>query len=319
MKSIKDLQISHPDATAIPMFLKIIDDIRHGNNVFLVGSAGTGKTSLAETVAYSIQGMLPQKSASQPFITLNCNQWTSPIEIIGGQTIEGYTEGALSRAWTTGKLLILDELPKLDPNTAGLLNDALAKTGLEEAIIFNGRQEPLKKHPDFGCIATGNTLGKGSSTSYVGNNQQDTSLLDRFSSCVYFISFNEALERKLIYPHLVTICIEIRNALIAYTQDEQQEVMSLRTMIHMQRIYETEMKALVGLTDSHGTPYEALEGGKTIVDALESYLAVMPKDKATHIRNVVQLEHFYNTYKDATHRTEFTAAFQKRYPTLPNA
>ena len=98
--------------------LKIIDGIVLGNNVMLIGCAGTGKTFLAEKVA-SVIGLDVE--------VINCNQFTSPIEINGGQTIEGYQEGKLIKAWSTGKLLILDELPKLDPNTTGILNEALAK------------------------------------------------------------------------------------------------------------------------------------------------------------------------------------------------
>ena len=119
VQAVKSKPVS-TDYKAIQYFEKIVDDILLKNNVFLYGGAGTGKTTIANLVAQFV-GLEVQ--------TINCSQWTSPIEIIGGQTIEGYQEGKLIEAYRRGNMLILDEMPKIDPNTAGLLNEALAKAG----------------------------------------------------------------------------------------------------------------------------------------------------------------------------------------------
>ncbi len=114
----KSVQVSSSVAR-IPNFFEIIDDVMAGNNVYLIGEAGGGKTYTAEQVAATLQ---------REYVTLNCSQYTSPLEILGGQSVEGFKQGKLIDCWENGKILILDEMPKLDANTAGLFNDALAKS-----------------------------------------------------------------------------------------------------------------------------------------------------------------------------------------------
>lgn len=309
------MRLDIPEIDQIPNFQKILDDLSVGNNVFLVGSAGTGKTTLGEKVAYALFDRKEQDGKSLPYTIINCNQWTSPIDIKGGQTIEGYKEGALIEAWRDGKVLILDELPKLDANTAGILNDALAKTAKEDAIIFNGLNNPIKKHPDFGCIATGNTFGKGASGNYVGNNKQDASLLDRFSACVYRIGFNESLERQLIYPAVVDMCLKIRKAILldeGKEDDDTEDIMTLRTMLNIQRAYEMEMLRETGLKDHRGKLVRKVRNGKTVKDAFESYFLVMNRDKAGKIREQVGMEGFYNSYRGKKEKDEFITEYKRR-------
>ncbi len=314
---MRTMKLDIPEVTQIPNFMKVLDDLSSGNNVFLVGSAGTGKTTLGEKVAYSLFGRAENDKMALPFVIINCNQWTSPIDIKGGQTIEGYKEGGLIDAWREGKILILDEMPKLDANTAGLLNDALAKSAKDGAIIFNGMNEPITKHPDFGCIATGNVIGKGASGNYVGNNKQDASLLDRFSGCIYRIGFNEALERQLVYPAVASICILIRKAILSYEgkddgDDDTEDIMTLRTMLNLERAYVLEMKREFGLENEHGKRYKRVPNGKTLRDGLESYFDTMNREKAEKIKLDANIEAFYNSYKGAGMKEQFMAEFKRR-------
>lgn len=311
------LKLDIPEIEQIPNFMKIVDDLSVGNNAFLVGSAGTGKSTLGEKVAYALFGRNENDGKRLPFVTVNCNQWTSPIDIKGGQTMEGYKEGALIEAWRDGKILILDEMPKLDPNTAGLLNDALAKSAKEKAIIFNGKNEPIKKHRNFGCIATGNVLGKGMSANYIGNNKQDASLLDRFSGSIYRIGYNETLERSIVYSAIFNICVAIRKSILNYegrsnNDDDTEDIMTLRTMLNLERIYELEMKRETGMKDEFGKTFRTIPNGKTLKDALESYFLAMNPEKANHIKEEINLEAFLNSYKGSTMKQEFITEFKRR-------
>ncbi len=286
---IRTVEVSVNNAMAKhAAFFKVIDDVVSGNNVFLVGEAGTGKTYLAERVSNALK---------REYVTLNCNQWTPPREILGGETISGYKDGKLADAWEFGKILILDELPKLDPNTAGILNEALAKSdkvGADSKLTLpNGRV--IEKHPNFGCIATGNTTGKTVSSRYGGNNRQDGSLIDRFSSCYYFIQFDRNLEINNIFTPVFTICDQIRTVLLA---EEADEIMTLRTMLQMNRIFHLEMQRTLGNVEN-------VEGGKTLKDSIESYMATMDEDMRQVVEEKVDFRMFSHTYKDmATYKND---------------
>jgi tRNA A37 threonylcarbamoyladenosine biosynthesis protein TsaE len=148
-----DIKIPIPEKKDIPSDIKgeasgiadiintnvagIYTDLMVGNNVYLYGKAGTGKTTLAKKIANDL-------IKRQPY-TINCNQFTSPINLVGGQTIEGYKQGEMVKAWQSGGLLILDELPKLDPNTAGILNEALAQSADQPSVIVIGETEYKKR------------------------------------------------------------------------------------------------------------------------------------------------------------------------------
>lgn len=186
-------------------------DLEAWNNVYLYGGAGTGKTYISNQLA---------KALNCTLITINCNQYTSPLEILGGQTIDGYQQGKLITAWanltkadegvvggmkegTTGCLLLLDELPKIDPNTAGLLNDALAKikdTG-EDSELDDARGVKFQKKR-FYCIATGNSKLNEESADYVANFRQDLSLQDRFAGSTYQVFVDLNTEYKLMQGFL---------------------------------------------------------------------------------------------------------------------
>jgi cobaltochelatase CobS len=269
VKAIKDTRmvtlsrVDLPDTGSfpndIPNLLRIVDDIHLGHNVFLIGGAGTGKTYLAEKVS-EVTGTETE--------TINCNQFTSPIEINGGQTIEGYQEGKLIRAWSEGKILILDELPKLDPNTAGILNEGLSKTNLKatdpRAFLTNTRGDRFRKKEGFGVIATGNIYPNTESSSYGANNKQDLSLLDRFGGSVYEIEKNTEFEKTKFLPgHLFlwNIADTIRTQIEINKWEAQVSIRFMQTSL---RTYLAEMKELKKGSD--------MDDRKTYKDVIDSFL-----------------------------------------------
>ncbi len=271
---------------SIASFQQIVDDMMLGNNVLLIGGAGTGKTFLAEN-------LLTKMALGRKHLTINCSQWTSPTEIIGGQTMDGYVEGKLIEAWKHGYVLILDELPKIDPNTAGLFNDALAKTKMDKAIIFNGRKESFEKHPDFACIATGNIYPDKESMSYGANNKQDLSLLDRFSGSVYFIEKNESIEREVIGNDMIwSLCNQLRSSIETLKYEAQ---LSLRFMQNARDSYLLEMKRFKSGKKDGLQPNE----GKTLKVAFDNFLSTFTE---VQIKNLKEKIGYSTHLKDYQYR-----------------
>jgi cobaltochelatase CobS len=265
-------------------FQQIVDDVMLGNNVMLVGGAGTGKTYLAEN-------LIAKLALGRQHITINCSQWTAPTEIIGGQTMDGYVEGKLIEAWVNGYVLILDELPKIDPNTAGLFNDALAKTKIPGAVIFNSRKESFAKHANFACIATGNIYPDKESIAYGANNKQDLSLLDRFSGSVYFIEKNPAIEQEILQNDMVwSICDKIRSVIEELKYEAQ---LSLRFMQNARDAYNLEMQRM----KDKGKNGVNADGGKTFKSAVDSYVSTFTTIQQKNIKDNIHYNELFQRHE----------------------
>ena len=269
---------------SIKSFQEIVDDILLGNNVMLIGGAGTGKTYLAESLIAKI-------ALGRKHITINCSQWTSPTEIIGGQTMDGYVEGKLIEAWVNGYVLVLDELPKIDPNTAGLFNDALAKTKVPNAVIFNARKESFTKHEHFACIATGNIYPDKESVSYGANNKQDLSLLDRFAGSVYFIEKNPVIEREILQNDMVwSICDRLRSAIEELKYEAQ---ISLRFMLNARDSYNLEMHRNKTKGKDGVKPSE----GKTFRSSVDNYLSTFTEIQQKNLKEKIRYNELFDQFE----------------------
>jgi cobaltochelatase CobS len=230
-----------------PIVQKLLSDIEARNNVYLYGGAGTGKTFMAKTLRDFLDWEL---------ITISCNQFTSPLEIQGGQTIDGYQEGKAIRAWGNlnpdgtkmskqGCILLLDELPKLDPNTAGILNAMLARIAEfqgngEPETIENGRGDKIKRGNVF-VIATGNTVLNSESVDYEANFKQDLSLQDRFVGSTYELFVDVELEwSKILNKKWAFIFIYLNKLRKAIFDNNFQgkAFVSIRIMQSAQKTYQ---------------------------------------------------------------------------------
>jgi cobaltochelatase CobS len=150
-----------------------------GTNPFLVGPAGSGKTTLAKQVAE----VLKRKFYCE-------NRVTSEFKLLGFMNAHGdYVRTQFRDAYEKGGIFLFDEVDASDPDALVALNSAI-----ENGICpFPDKLVPA--HKDFACVAAGNTFGRGADRQYVGRNQLDASTLDRF--IIINVDYDEALELQL--------------------------------------------------------------------------------------------------------------------------
>lgn len=147
-------------------FKSIVDLVYNGQPVYLYGPAGTGKTHLASQIAKALglnfyySGQLSQEY-----------KFTGFTDAMGK-----FQPTPFYKAWTEGGLFFLDEMDRSFPDVLTDLNGALAN-GIFDFPAPIGVRE---KHPNFRCLAAGNTLGRGATGSYTAANALDASTLNRF-------------------------------------------------------------------------------------------------------------------------------------------
>jgi len=299
-KQIKESQLIKP------LFQKLLSDFVAKNNVYLYGAAGTGKTYIVEQVA---------KFLGYNYVEVNCNQFTSPLDLVGGQTIEGYQKGKLEMAWTNvnvlgdemkGAILCLDELPKLDPNTAGVLNAALAKIKLgtegDPAFIYNGKGEKIYKKNIF-VVATGNTRLNETSTDYEANFKQDLSLQDRFVGSTYEVlsdyesEFNELEGFAFIFLYMIKI-----REIIQSRDWASKAFVSFRILISLRDTYIVSREYSKQII----TPDTVITSPKTLKMGIDSFLSLFSTTQRQALKDLSEYDDFINiiTTKDSLPMTE---------------
>jgi cobaltochelatase CobS len=300
---------------ARPLTQLILSDILARNNTYLYGGAGTGKTYLAEEISKML-GWKP--------ITLNCNQFTSPLDILGGQTTDGYQEGKLSIAWCNyeilptgekkeypGCVLILDELPKIDPNTAGILNQALAKvkdydyndtTGMRDIppTIMNGKNEVLSLGNLF-VIATGNVALNTIDPDYEANFKQDLSLQDRFIGSTYKVYVDYEFEATSImegFAFIWLFLVKVREA-IETNRGSGQAFVSIRLMTNVKETYIAYREVEASTAKNMGKlGANAITNPKTIVESMENFFGLFKVATKEAILNEVDFNQFKRTVEE---------------------
>ena len=281
--SVNTTTTTNNDFLMRPIIQKILSDMQAENNVYLYGGAGTGKTFSAGGIA---------KLLGWSIVTINCNQFTSPIDIIGGQTIDGYQEGKFTMAWSNeiiddngnmqkvdGCVLLLDELPKIDPNTAGLLNEGLAKikeydydpnTGNRiPPFILNGRGERKYLGNCF-IMGAGNVPLNTIDPDYEANFKQDLSLQDRFIGSTYKVFVDYAYEFNSImrgYAFIWIFGTKLREAIIRLNATNQAFV-SIRLMQNLKSTYDVYRIEKEKIDKGMAT---IITNPKTLIDSLNTF------------------------------------------------
>ena len=160
---------------------KLLRTVAAGLSTFIVGPAGSGKTTAAEQVAAALGLQFYMQGAAS-----GAHEYMGFVDARGA-----YNPTPFRAAFETGGVFLADEMDGSDASALLALNAALAN-GI---CAFPGGTTPVKKHADFRFIAAANTFGNGANRQYVGRSQLDAATLDRF----VFIDwpYDTVLERQM--------------------------------------------------------------------------------------------------------------------------
>lgn len=162
-------------------FATLLDLILSGENVYLYGDPGWGKSQAVSDAA---------KALERPFGFTSLTLQTSDTRLTGFYDGHGnYHATPLREMFENGGIFCVDEVDRANGNTLTALNNMLA----------NGHgQFPDKnvtRSKDFGACATGNTTGIGANPNFPDCRPLDMAFRDRF----FFLEWDEdlAFERTI--------------------------------------------------------------------------------------------------------------------------
>lgn len=163
-----DIKVGAAPKVTVKNSHKLLPDvvmcIAAGTDPFLVGPAGSGKTTLCQQACQ----VLKRKFYAESSVT-------SIYTLLGYKNAHGdYVRTSFREAFEKGGGFLLDECDNSDPSVLTMLNMAVANR------ICAFPDKMVEAHKDFFAIAAGNTYGRGADREYVGRNQLDAATLDRF-------------------------------------------------------------------------------------------------------------------------------------------
>lgn len=198
--SVKTIEIKRYDGKVFKLKDKVLPKVfdrtlalaKCRRNLLLVGPAGCGKTYLAKLIAETL---------GLDFGSLSCTAGISESHLLGRgvpnlTTGENVFQGAaFLDCYEEGGVFLLDEVDAADSNLMLCINTGLANGYLN---IPNRRKKPRAvRHPDFICIATANTFGRGANRQYAGRNQLDEATLDRFRIGIVEMGYDPSVELRV--------------------------------------------------------------------------------------------------------------------------
>ena len=161
-------------------FPAVLQALGAGVNLWLVGPAGSGKTTIVEHAAETLE---------RPFYPFSCGPQMSQHALLGYMDAAGhYVPTLFRKAYETGGVFLFDEADAASAAVLTTINAALAngKCSFPDAVV--------DRHPDFLAVGAGNTWGAGADRQYVGRAQLDAATLDRFVFLV--VDYDLELERR---------------------------------------------------------------------------------------------------------------------------
>ena len=178
-------------------FPEVMELLLTGENVFIPGPTGCGKTHLAQQIAKYIPN--DDGTFGREFGLITGSGGVTEAEVKGvaipnittGENV--YLPTRFLELYENGGVVLIDEADAMDPNVLMVLNAALSNGYIS---IPKRTSKPMAyRHKDFVMIFSANTMGQGADRHYVGRNKLDAATLDRFVFVP--MDYDVTIERRL--------------------------------------------------------------------------------------------------------------------------
>lgn len=234
--------------------VKFLSTIMFGNNVWLHGHTGTGKTTFAEQVAARLQFIVMRLNMDSNMDSSDV-KGSKDLDVKDGAPITVFTEGILPQAMVRPCWFVLDECDAGRADVLFVIQRALESKGL---IITEDGGRLIKPHEHFRFIATANSRGQGDEHGwYQGVRPMNLAFLDRFGAFIEIGYLDKDDEIRMIqtaYPALTDteakeMCQFSQEIRKAFMGGEISTTLSPRGL-HAMAQYYLHFKSVLGDTQS---------------------------------------------------------------------
>lgn len=202
-------------ALMVPFLLAVV----HGDNPWLRGHTGTGKTTFVEQIYARL---------NLPVYRVNLDSDITRSELVGrdvikqdedGKTISVFQQGIIPRVMQEPCALLLDEVDASRPDLGFVLQRLTEGKGF---MLLEDGGKTIVPHPWFRLFATANTNGRGDETGlYTGTRVLGSAFVDRFKPFLEVQYMDAKSEMKLLSAKAPTLPKAEVERIVSYAKEHR--------------------------------------------------------------------------------------------------